>query len=90
MLQQNNSIILWCFFYEYTTDILSLCAISLIEFQGRTPDETVMNYTPDISEYALFSWFQWLWFYDQSLKIKQVCRWLVPAHGVGQAFSLKC
>ena len=45
-----------------------------------------MNYTPDISEYSSFSWFQWLWFYDEILKTNQLCIWLVLAHGVGQAF----
>ena len=45
-----------------------------------------MNYTPEISEYASFSWFQWSWFYDETLKIKQLYRWLGHSHVVGQSF----
>ena len=45
-----------------------------------------MNYTPDISEYVSFSWFQWCWFYNEQTKEKQLCQWLGPAHGVGQRF----
>ena len=45
-----------------------------------------MNYTPDISEYASFSRFQWLWFYDEIIKSKQLCRWLGPANGFGKEF----
>ena len=54
--------------------------------QGKNPYETVTNYTPDITEYASFSCFQWSWFFDESLKSKQLCRCLGPAHGVGQEF----
>ena len=45
-----------------------------------------MNNTPDIYEYASFSWFQWLWFFDETPKTNQLCRWLGPTHGVGQGF----
>ena len=72
MLESNTPICFWCFCYEYTADVISLCATGRFELQGQTPYVTVMNYTPDISEYASFSWFQWLWFYYESLKIKQL------------------
>ena len=45
-----------------------------------------MNDAPDIYELASFSWFQWSWFFGESLKSKQLCRCLGPAHGVGQEF----
>ena len=40
---------LWCFYYEYSADILSLCATGRFDLRGRTPYEVVTNYTPDIS-----------------------------------------
>ena len=86
MIDSNNPILLWCFCYEYTADIIYLCATGCFESQGRTLHETVMNYTPAISEYASFSWFYWSWFYDDILKRNQLCRWLRPAHGFGKAF----
>ena len=46
---------LWCFCYEYTTDILSLCATGRFDLRGRTSYEVVTNYTPDILEYVSFS-----------------------------------
>ena len=45
-----------------------------------------MNYTPDISEYASFSWYQWCWYFNENMKAKELCRWLGPAHHVGQSF----
>lgn len=71
---------------EYASDVLSLCATGRYELQGRTPYEAVMNYTPDISEYATFSWFQWCYYFDEQTRSKMLCRWLGPAHGIGQSF----
>ena len=86
MQSTNTPIRLWCFAYEFAADLLSLCATGRFDLQGRTPYECTMNYTPDISEYASFSWFQWCWFYNEGSKTKELCRWLGPAHHVGQSF----
>ncbi|GFH61775.1 hypothetical protein CTEN210_18251 [Chaetoceros tenuissimus] len=53
---------------------------------GRTPYEMIMHYTPDISEYVSFGWFQWCYYFDEDSKSKKICRWLGPAHEVGQSF----
>jgi hypothetical protein len=60
-------------------------AISKFELGGRTPYEHVMNYTPDISEYTTFKWYQWGYYWDELDKEKKLCRWLGVAHVVGQA-----
>ena len=86
MQRTQTPIRLWCFCYEYAADVLSLLATGRYELQGRTPYEVVMNYTPDISEYVSFSWYQWCWYYDEGTKAKSLCRWLGPAHHIGQAF----
>ena len=49
----------WCFVYEYTSEILSLMATGLFQLQNRTPYELVMHYTPDILEYVNFHFYQW-------------------------------
>ena len=77
---------LWCFCYEYTADLLSVLAIGRFDLQGRTPYEAVMQYTPDISEYVSFTWFQWCWYYDDQTNTKKLCRWLGLAHQTGQSF----
>ena len=76
---------LWCFCYEYSADILSLCATGRFDLWGRTPYEVVTNYTPDISEYVSFSWYQWCWYLDEDMKCKSLCRWIGPAHYIGQS-----
>ena len=77
---------LWCFCYEYSADLLSICATGRYVLKGRTPYECTMNYTPDISEYASFQWYQWCWYFNEQTNSKDLVRWLGPAHHVGQAF----
>ena len=86
MQLSDTPIRLWCFCYEYSADVLSVLATGRYELQGRTSYEAVMHYTPDISEYVSFTWFQWCWYFDESTKSKRLCRWLGPAHQIGQAF----
>ena len=86
MQKTETPIRLWCYAYEYSADLLCLCATGRFDLKGRTPYETVMNSTPDISEYVTYGWFQYCWFYDENTKSKSLCRWLGPAHHVGQAF----
>ena len=70
MQSTNTPVRLWCFCYEYCADILSLCATGRFDLQGRKPYETVMNYTPDISEYASYGWFQWCWYFDEKTVVR--------------------
>ena len=86
MQSTNTPVRLWCFCYEYTADLLSLCANGSYNLQGRTPYEVVMHTTPDISEYVSFSWYQWCWYFDENTRSKRLCRWLGPAHQVSRSF----
>ena len=86
MQRTSTPIRLWCFCYEYSADVLSLLATDRYDLHGRTAYEAVMHYTPDISEYLSYRWFQWCFYFDESTKSKRLCRWLGPAHKVGQSF----
>ena len=86
MQKTNTPIRCWCFCLEYSADILSLCATGRHDLKGRTSYEAIMNYTPDISEYVSFDWFQWCWYFNEESKSKALCRWLGPAHHIGQSF----
>jgi hypothetical protein len=57
---------LWCYALEWAARITSLTAHSLPALQSRTPEERVTGRTPDISEYAHFSFFEWVWYREQS------------------------
>ena len=76
---------LWCFAYEYAAEVLSLIVPGSFQLQNRTPYESVMNYTPDISEYVNFHFYQWCYYWDEMEKEKRLGRWLGVAHQVGQS-----
>ena len=76
---------LWCFAFEYSAEVLSLCATGQHQLMGRTSYEHVMNYTPDISEYVNFHWYQWSFYWDEISKEKVLCCWLGVAHTIGQS-----
>ena len=85
MANTNAPIRLWCFAYEYAAEVTSLLATGLYELEGRTPYEYVMQHTPDISEYVVFRWYQWSYYWDDDAKEKKLCRWLGVSSHVGQA-----
>jgi hypothetical protein len=85
MAETQAPIRLWCFAYEYAAEIQCLLATGVYELDGRTPYEHVMQYTPDISEYVIFKWYQWAYYWDEIDKEKRLCRWLGTASQVGQA-----
>ena len=64
----------WCFAYEYAAEVLSLCATGHYSLRERTAYEHIMSYTPDISEYVTFYWFQWSFYWDEIRKEKVICR----------------
>ena len=55
MIKANTPVLMWCFCYNYTSDLLSLCGSGRYDIESKTAYEAVMNYTPDISDYAPFS-----------------------------------
>ena len=64
---------IWCFAYEYVADVLSLCTTGHYALRGRTATEHVFSYTPDISEYITFYWYQWEFYWDEIKKEKVGC-----------------
>jgi len=76
---------LMVFVYDLAADILSLCTTMHYSLQGRMPYKVVCHYTPDISEYVTFSWYKWIYYWDEHSKEKKISRWLGSAHKVGQS-----
>ena len=55
---------------------------------GSTPFEKVCGYTPDISEFILFSWYEFLWYFTtQDSQRNQLGCWLGPAINLGQGLA---
>jgi hypothetical protein len=44
-----------------------LTAHSIPGLDGRVPSEVIEGNTPDISEYAQFDWYQYVWYFDPAI-----------------------
>jgi hypothetical protein len=58
---------------------------------GRVPNEVVGGNTPDISEYAQFDLYQYVWWHDPAVQFpddtKKLARWIGVAHDVGNPMT---
>ena len=85
MQRTNNPIRLWDYCMVYVAELRSLTVSNLFSLNDGTPFEHVKHFTPDISEYLLFSWFDWVWFHQPTSSQKQqLGRFCGVAHDIGQ------
>ena len=63
----DTPIVLWSLAYTFVAEIRYQIASNKPGMQGRTPFENIYGYTPDISEYTSFSWYQWIWFWEPTM-----------------------
>ena len=79
---------LWDYAWEYVSQIRALTAMQHIYLDGVTPYEKVCGHTPNISEYIIFTWYQWVWYYSTVSTHKfEIGRWLGPATNIGQGMA---
>lgn len=79
---------LWDYCCLLVTKIKNISANNYYAAKGRIPHEIVSGETPDISEYATFSWYQPVWYMNPSLypmDNKHLGQWIGVSHRVGQA-----
>jgi len=55
---------MWCYCGELAAALRRLTASQQFDLQGRTPYEHIHGSTPDISMYALFSWYEPVFYLD--------------------------
>ncbi len=79
--------VLWCYCLEYVSEIRSLTAKHGQD--QRTPYESVMGETPDISEYIEFEFHDWIKYWDPHAKMpgEQLGKWLGVCKNVGAAMT---
>ena len=88
MRVSNTPVRLWDYCWEYVAAITSLTASDIILLDGVTPMGKLLGYTPNISEYLCFAWYDWIWYHEPSNPDNvQIGRWLGPAHSSGQGLA---
>ena len=81
---------LWCYAMEWAARTMSLTAHNLPALKTRTPEEALNGQTPDISEFANHSFFEWIWYRDlRTYPEPSIClgRWVGVASDVGQPMT---
>ena len=88
MQSTNTPMKLWDYCWEYFSEIKSNTATKNIYLGNRTPYESVMGFTPDISELIKYKWYQTMWYHEPVEKGNiKLGRWLGPAHSSGQGLA---
>jgi hypothetical protein len=87
MLRTRTPKRLWDYCGEWVAAVRRLTAHDLPGLDGRVPDEVVTGHTPDISDYAQFDWYQYVWCHDPAVQFpgdaRRLARWIGVAHNVG-------
>ena len=82
---------LWDYCGEWVSAIRRLTAHDISSLRDRVPCEAIEGNTPDISEYAQFEWYQYVWYHDPQVRFpedpKKIGRWIGVAHDVGSPMT---
>ena len=80
---------LWDYCFKYTTEVKSLTVTDLFQLNNRTPSEIVMGYTPYISDFLKFEFYNWIWYWEPGVlsQKENLGRWLGVARSVGQGLA---
>jgi hypothetical protein len=80
---------LWDFCVKWSSDIRNKTSSNRFILDGRTPYEAVLGHTSNISLLATFSFYEPVWFIDQTEEFpkprRKIGRWLGEAYNIGQA-----
>ena len=88
LLQRYNAPLrLWDYAYELAAQILSLTCTPHVVFGEQTGFQVLTQRKPDISEYASFHFYSWIWHWDAANGTKQIGKWLGVAEGVGPVMT---
>jgi len=82
---------LWDYCGEWAAAVRWLTAHEIPSLQGQVPSEAIEGNTPDISEYAQFNWYKYVWYLDPAVPFpedaKKLGRWIGVAHDVGSPMT---
>ena len=73
----------WDYAFELAADILSLTSRPSLTYGNQPGYQWLTNLKPDISQYASFGFYDWVWHCDEGQKVKKLGRWLGVAENVG-------
>jgi hypothetical protein len=80
---------LWDFCVKWSSDIQNKTSSNRFILDGIPPYEAVLGHTPDISSLVTFSFYEPVWYIEQTTEFphprRKLGRWLGEAYDIGQA-----
>ena len=74
----------------YACELRNMTASPSVFLKGRTPFEITLGYSPDISEFTTFEWYEFVWYWDPDKPQKQMLgRWLGVTEHIGNGLTYK-
>ena len=71
LMQRNQAPLpLWDYAFELASSILTLTCKPTLIFGDQTGFQLITQIKPDISEYATFPFYSWVWYWDEVCKFK--------------------
>jgi hypothetical protein len=71
--------------------VRQLTAHDIPPLRGIVQSEIVGGFTPNISDYAQFNWYEYVWIYDPTVQFpadaRKLARWIGVAHDVGNPMT---
>ena len=87
-MKTNTPVRLWDFCWKYLAELRCLTAVNNVYLEGGTPYQKVHGYTPNIAEFLIHKWFDWVWFHDPNDPDTSILgRWLGASHDAKQGMA---
>ena len=91
MLRARSPKQLWDYCGEWVSAIKRLTAHDIPSLHDWVPCKVVEGNTPDISKYAQFDWYQYIWNHDPAVQFpedaRKLGRWIGVAQDVGSPMT---
>ena len=81
---ENTQIRLWTYAFVYAAEILNRIASTHVAARSVTPFELVYGYSPDISEFVSYEWYEVIWYQlPTEFQSQKLGRWLDVTNNIG-------
>ena len=71
MKERNTPVVLWDYCWEYVATLCSFVAVKNMYLDDVTPFQKVHGYTPNVTEYTTFKWYDWVEYHDPKIQTYQ-------------------
>ena len=68
----NTPVRLWDYCWSYVCELRTLTASRNVWLEGKTPFKKVHGYSPNVAEFVIHGWYDWIWYHNPSSSKKAI------------------